>query len=398
MPQDLKQQPGKHSKISRRRRAMLPGLGNMFVGKLYVALGGQRRFPRLFKRAVAHGLSREHLEAVARQAKTSADLPRLLSGAGENHFQRGLYWHDVGVKSRARDHYLESALWFLYAAISATSPRLQAKALARCESSYLLAAPNFASPAELVAIQMPSGMISGYLRVPVPQVEAGESGGGFISTNYPCAILFNAVNAPKEELHLTENALLATGTATLSFDYPGYGTNDQAGELFNFSPDDLVNSLLLFLSGRSEIDMSRLAAYGTSLGGRLALYAAAKFPDRFRAVVSQSAPLDLLMDIHLLLPALQRENAVSANCSKAAIFDLARRTPLHQVLPWVNSALLAVSGSRDAIAMPEETRAIYEECNSTDKKLIVCAGAGHNCYEMMPSLRHDIAQWIRQRL
>jgi pimeloyl-ACP methyl ester carboxylesterase len=397
MAHDLRQQPIKHSKFSRRRRAMLPHLGNFFFGKLYTALGGHHRFPSLFRRAVANGLTREHLETVARQAKTAADLPRLLYGAGENHFQRGLYWQDVGVKSRARDHYLESSLWYLYAAISASTSSLQEKALARCESSYLLASAHFTSPAELVSIQLPGGAISGYLRVPAPE-QSPDSSGSYISANHPCAILFNAVNAPKEELHLTENALLSTGTATLSFDYPGYGTGGNSGELFNFSPDDLINSLLLFLSGRCEIDMSRLAAYGTSLGGRLALYAAAKFPDRFRAVASLAAPLDLLTDMHLLLPAMQREGAASANCSKAALFDLARRTPLQQVLPSLNAALLAVSGARDVIAMPEETRAVYEACSSSDKKLIICAGAGHNCYEMMPSLRHDIAQWIRQRL
>jgi alpha-beta hydrolase superfamily lysophospholipase len=99
-----------------------------------------------------------------------------------------------------------------------------------------------------------------------------------------------------------------------------------------------------------------------------------------------------------LLPAMQHELAASTNCSKAAIFDLARRTPLRPLLPYMKTPLLAVGGGRDIIAMPDETRAIYEECGSTDKKLIICAGAGHNCFEMMPSLRHEIAQWIRQRL
>jgi hypothetical protein len=48
--------------------------------------------------------------------------------------------------------------------------------------------------------------------------------------------------------------------------------------------------------------------------------------------------------------------------------------------------------------MPEETKMIYEQIGAGDKKLIVCPGASHNCYEMMPSLRHEIAQWIKQRL
>ena len=398
MTQALTQHTMRHTRFSRKRRAMLPHLGNLFLGKLYHALGGIHGQTTLFKRAVANGLRREHLESIIRQAKVSSDLPRLLYGVGENHFHRALYWHDVGVKSRARDHYLESSLWYLYAAVSATAPSLHEKALARCESSYLLASPHFTNPAELVAIQYPAGMLSAYLRLPVARVEEHTEGNAYINANFPVAVLFNSLNAPKEELHLTENALLATGVATLSFDYPGYGLKNNGTDLSNFDVEELGNSLLLFLASRPEIDNSRVAAYGSGIGGRLALYIAAKFTDRFRAIAALSAPLDLLADVHLLLPAMQHELAASTTCSKATIFDLARRTPLRPLLPYMKTPLLAVGGGRDIVAMPEETRAIYEECGSTDKKLVICAGAGHNCFEMMPSLRHEIAQWIRQRL
>ena len=57
-----------------------------------------------------------------------------------------------------------------------------------------------------------------------------------------------------------------------------------------------------------------------------------------------------------------------------------------------------LGGGKDLIAMPEETRAIYEQCGATDKKLIICPSAGHNCDDMMPSLRYEIAQWLKQRL
>ena len=40
----------------------------------------------------------------------------------------------------------------------------------------------------------------------------------------------------------------------------------------------------------------------------------------------------------------------------------------------------------------------WEMPGAPDKKLLYIPNAGHGCYEMMPSLRYEIAQWIRQRI
>jgi pimeloyl-ACP methyl ester carboxylesterase len=189
--------------------------------------------------------------------------------------------------------------------------------------------------------------------------------------------------------------LLSLGIATLSFDYP-FSTD--ANSMVALEAEELGNSLLLALSSRPEIDMTRLVAYGTSIGGRIALYIAAKYNQRFRAVVSVSAPYDMLNDLDLLLPAMRREFAASQECSKATVFDIARQTPLRGELEQIELPALVVGGGKDIVAMPEETKMIYEQIGAGDKKLIVCPGASHNCYEMMPSLRHEIAQWIKQRL
>jgi pimeloyl-ACP methyl ester carboxylesterase len=402
MTQQLKQQAGRHSRIHRRRRAVLPHLGSLLLGNLYHAITGGARAPSaLIKRAVAHGLNREHLEGIIRQSRQASELPRQMAAVADNHFQRALYWHDVAVKNRARDHYLECSLWLLYAALQSSTYTQRTRLFKRAQQSYALAAPHFQQPAEPVSITCPAGAISGYLRLPSAATEADEGGQEYISANHPCVLLFNGLSTPKEELHLWENALLATGLATLSFDYPtagGAGFDGSAGELYAFNVEELANALLLFLASRPEIDVSRVAAFGTSVGGRLALYAVARLPERFRALATLSAPLELLSDINLLMPAMKYELAAASECCKAAVFDLARRTPVRALLPQMQTPLLAVGGARDLIALPEETRAIYEECGASDKKLVICSSAGHNCYEMMPSLRHEIAQWIRQRL
>lgn len=387
------------SGMSKRRKAMLSHLQAALIGKLYRALSGVPRIaPPLFRRAVAAGLRGEQLESLCLRARTQMDLPIALSAAGDTYFQRALYWHDVGVRSRACDHYLESSIYHLLCGMLTNDPSLKARAFARCQSSYLLGAPQFNNPGELVGIAYPAGIMSGYLRLPYCRPENAADANQFIPGNYPCVILFNGLNAAKEELHFMENAFLANGIGTLSFDYPGLCCHDELPAAFSFDLEELVNSLLLFLASRPEIDMSRLALFGTSLGGRFALYAAARFPERFRAVASVSAPLDLLSDVQLLLAAMQKEMAASHKWSRAAMFDLARGTPLRPLLAAMQTPMFTVGGSADAIATADETRTIFKECGSPDKKLMICNGAHHNCYELMPSLRHELASWMKQRL
>lgn len=382
-----------HSRISRRKRAVLPHLGNFFFGNIYHALTGNKRLPRpLFRRAVANGIDREQLEAVWRQVHDRDDLPPLMLAIAENRLQQALYWHDVGVRNRARDNYLEATFWEIYASLLATDPMARQKSIARARTSYALAAPHFANPAEEIDIHYMGMALKGYLRLPMPV--DGETT-SIINTNHPCVILFNGISTTKEELYFTENSLLSLGIATLSFDYP---FTPEANSMVALETEELGNSLLLAVSGRPEIDMTRLVAYGISVGGRIALSIAAKYNQRFRAVASISAPYDMLNDLDLLLPAMRREFAASQECSKATVFDIARQTPLRGELERIAVPSLIVGGGKDIVAMPEETKMVYEQIGAGDKKLMICPGASHNCYEMMPSLRHEIAQWIKQRL
>lgn len=380
-------------RVSRRKRAVLPHLGNFFFGNIYHALTGNKRLPRpLFRRAVANGIDREQLEAVWRQVQDRDDLAPLMLAIAENRLQQALYWHDVGVRNRARDNYLEATCWELYASLLLTDPAARQKSLAQAKTSYALAAPHFANPCRDIDIHYMGMELKGYLRLPTP-VDAEAA--SIINTNHPCVILFNGISTPKEEFYFTENSLLSLGIATLSFDYP---LSADASNMVALDTDELGNALLLTLSTRPEIDMSRLVAYGTSVGGRIALYIAAKYNQRFRAVASVSAPYDMLNDLDLLLPAMRREFAAGQQCSKSTVFEIARQTPLRGELEKIDIPALVVGGGKDIVAMPEETKMIYEQISAGDKKLIICPGASHNCYEMMPSLRHEIAQWIKQRL
>lgn len=383
----------RHPGITRYRRSSLSGLGDLIIGNIYEAFTGSAYAPRrLIKRATANGLPVSDLEAVLRSARNLHRLPEYLLSLSEQKLTQAIYWDDLGLRPRARENYLDSALWGIYAGLLMKDSARKEAVYQEARESYKRAAPYLSFPADPVSLNYLAQPLSAYFRLPQPDGILTET-----NRNLPCVLLCNNYCAPKEELHYVENSLLSQGFATLSFDYPSTGT-------FASSPPDLFDihelyqSLNLFLNGRPELDNERTVLYGLGFGGRLALLLARHYPERFKAVVTLSTPLDITSTVESLVTAVAKELHISKLAAHALLDDVDRSTPLDGIIENLESSLLVVGGGKDPIALPEETREIYERASAPDKKLILCPSAGHNLYEMMPSMRHEIAQWIKQRI
>jgi esterase/lipase len=88
---------------------------------------------------------------------------------------------------------------------------------------------------------------------------------------------------------------------------------------------------------------------------------------------------------------------ISTANARTTLYEFALQTPIEDGIDQIEAALLVIGGGKDKIAPSDETQMIFDKALSPDKKLIMCPGAGHCLYEMMPSLRYEIAQWIKQR-
>lgn len=356
------------------------------LGNIYEAITGLRPIPRAFvKRAVANGLDKEHLYDAVRQAKCLHKLPDYLLARARQKHEKGIYWDELGLKARARENFLEATLWALYAEILTRDPEQKFSIYKEYSQSYRSAAPYFAAPAIPVQTGFIASTLNGYLRLPEGETPYNKR---------PCVIILNSLCSPLEELHYVENSLLAKGFATLAMDYPGQ-TGSAPPSPFDVA--EFGNSLCLFLSTRPEIDCSRIALYGISFGARIALYLALTFPDRFRSLVSISAPYDLEGDLDHMAPALSRELLLPAMTVRTSILEVARQSPIEGRLNKLMIPILVAGGGKDPVTLSEETRYIFEQVASPDKKLLLCPGAGHNLYEMMPSIRYELAQWMGQR-
>ncbi|HEY9868478.1 MAG TPA: alpha/beta hydrolase, partial [Candidatus Obscuribacterales bacterium] len=366
------------------------------------------------RRAVANGLDAEQLDLVVRQVKEPGQLPRLLDRIARDLENRARYWDDLGLRPRARDHYLNAALWGFYAQLMlADAPEQRARVYARCAESYRHAAPHLEHPAQPLDIPYQAGALKGYLRIPYIEdtFPSGQTDAGsgtdrrsaaadacaFALGGHPCVIILNSFASSKEELHFTESALLNQGMATLSFDYPGVGEN-AAGHLESLSQEILGNALYLSLAANPAVDAERVALLGFGLGGALALSLSVVFPERYRAVATLCAPYELpLRPMRRFVPSRLPLPLIELG-SPEAIAELSAGLSLHGRLDGLTAPLLVAGGGRDPYVRAEDTRRIYEEAASQDKKLLFCPRATHGLYEMMPSLRHEVAQWIKQRL
>ncbi len=344
--------------------------------------------PVLRTRALANGIYAEEFAQAVNKVKSLDDLRYRLTLTAANYQEKARYWDDLGLLVRARDHHLQAALWSFYAQLIMKDAKQRSQTYNMCSRNYELAAPYFSYPGRKIEIPYKVATLKGYLRFPGNEDEIP-------SGSLPVVVLLNAHKSTKEELHYTEHALLRQGMATISFDYPGTGESiSESFDLLNL--DSLCNALLLFIAETKVLDANRIALHGASLGGTLALSLAAKFPQLFKVCVSLSAPADVL--------AKQSQNKLKRDLLSHLVEEeedlstLAQRFAVRSILSDISCSTLIIGGGKDIFVPFAETKNIFEMLSCQDKKLVICSRAKHICFEMMPSLRYEIAQWIHERI
>lgn len=119
----------------------------------------------------------------------------------------------------------------------------------------------------------------------------------------PLVLLIPGTESVKEEFPQWEEEFLTRGMATLTMDGPGQG---EVGFHLGIRHDyeHAVSALLDTLTGRTDLDLTRIAAAGVSLGGYYAIRSAA-FEPRITAVLANCGPWSLAEEWDRM-PALYR--------------------------------------------------------------------------------------------
>jgi 2,6-dihydroxypseudooxynicotine hydrolase len=211
-----------------------------------------------------------------------------------------------------------------------------------------LALPHLNPPGERVTIPFEGGHLYGILRKP-----AGIA-------RPPIMIMACGLDSAKEETEAYEVPFLARGIAILVFDGPGQGEGEYDWPIRG-NYEAAVKAVCDYVETRADLDTSRIAMWGVSLGGYYAPRAAA-FEPRIKACVALSGPYNMGASWDSL-PELTRE-AIRVR-SHAATPEEGRRNAstlsLEGVAERITCPLYIVAGKLDRVIPWQDAERLARE-------------------------------------
>ncbi len=142
-----------------------------------------------------------------------------------------------------------------------------------------------------------------------------------------------------------------------------------------------VLTVIDYLQTRSDIQMGKIGIFGTSMGGAIALQAAA-IDHRIAAVAAEACFTDLRtisVDYQqriIKLPWHFLRNVAMSRAQKIANFKAREVSPL-EVVKQLKIPLLFIHGTEDSFIKLQYSKTLYENANEP-KELFLIGGANHN--------------------
>jgi dienelactone hydrolase len=288
---------------------------------------------------------------------------------------------------RAVDCYRSAEFW-----LAADDPR-RLETFTKCETSFRNAGHYFDPAVETVKVPYLSGshMHGYFMRSPLGPARQ------------PVLISFGGLDSFKEELYfMVGRAALARGISCLHMDGPGQGaTLRREGITTRFDYEVPVGRCIDYLESRGDVDMSRVAVSGTSLGGYYAARAAS-FEHRVAGCISHGA----IWAIGELWASAGDDHGLADHIkwvfgckSMAEAHEKFVQFSLDGVLAGMRCPYLIVHGGHDVLGV-RQARTVYEHAKDSgvDVQLRLLSaeetGAEH-CQHDNPTLGAEImSDWL----
>ena len=222
----------------------------------------------------------------------------------------------------------------------------------------------------------------------------------------PAVIFVCGLDTTKEISYLRARDRLARrGIGCLALDTPGIGEALRYDKLYTRHDYEVpVSAAVDYLQSRPDVDPSRIAIIGSSLGGYYVARAAA-FEPRLRAAVAWGAVYDYHAVWHrrmtvggaVAAPGFQLMFITGTDSMDAAmdrIKDFAVEPFGHRIA----CPFLIVHGAEDQQVSPDDARKMFDAIGATDKTLMLCngedAGAAHCQFDNHLPAMLTVADWL----
>lgn len=290
-----------------------------------------------------------------------------------------------GFKLSAGEHLTRAALCYHFGKFMFVHDIAQMKAAhlktVECRG---LALPLLRPPGERVTIPYLGRQLFGILRKP-----AGTA-------RPPVVAMCVGLDSTKEEMEVYENIFLTRGIATLAFDGPGQGEAEYEIPIRG-DYEVPVRSVVDFIETRSDLDASRIAVWGVSLGGYYAARAAA-FERRLKACISLSGPFNWVETFDSRNE-LSREAFKVRSHSKTMeeAREIAKTLMLEGVAKNITCPIYIVGGELDHLTPPHNAQRIADEV-SGPKVINIVKGGNHVVNNRRYMYQTQTADWLAVQL
>ena len=252
--------------------------------------------------------------------------------------------------------------------------------------AYRKAADCFSFPIEPVTIPFEGTALPGYLHLP----DGADAHG-----TPPCVIMVNGADSVKEEYHNWARQFVRRGLAALTVDGPGQG------EMLGVLPmrpeawDRPMAACVDALRDREDVDGERIGIWGSSMGGFLALRAAAGEP-RLGAAISLGGFYDFRDYRHWPLSTqLNVMEDLSVESLAEARAYVAERCTLDGAIDSIEAPYLVIHGARDDLVGVDEGR---EMAGGRTGEFVNFEDGFHTCTNYNATLVPLMCDWMAARL
>ncbi len=252
---------------------------------------------------------------------------------------------------------------------------------------YRRAVECFPAQIEPVTAPFDGAALPGYLHLPEQAKAAGPPP--------PCVIMVNGADSVKEEYHNWARQFVRRGVAVLTIDGPGQG--EMVG-VIPMNPDAWerpMGAAIDELSVGGKVDARRIGIWGSSMGGFLALRAAAYEP-RLRAAISSGGFYDFRD--YLYWPISTQLNVMEdlmAESLSAAREYIAQNCTLDRVVERIEVPYLVIHGARDDLVGVEEGR---QMANGPLGEFVNFEDGFHTCTNYNAALVTLMCDWMAAKL
>jgi uncharacterized protein len=212
---------------------------------------------------------------------------------------------------------------------------------------------------------------------------------------WPAVMVLHGAGSQKENHADYARAAVAHGLAALTFDNRGHGTTE--GPLGNGVIDDL-GALAAWLAERPEVDGRRIGVRGSSMGGLLAVHAAAESDDIAAAVaICPAAEWMLAEDVRRVLdgrPPPAGSALSEMRIDAPALAEWLDRNDVEDAAERMGAKpLLLIHARGDEVVPYSHSEKLYARA-AEPKRLVLLEGGHHRSVQHDPELQGESLRWL----